>query len=110
MRARAMKIALILLALLVGAAFAAGRDDHPCTGGDNECTGCTCESGSDGCTCDETACEDRTGKTGCDDCASDSVTRAGETSAPIGDDSGAEGCQGCPGHGCNQEGAGGSPQ
>ncbi|MFO7627809.1 MAG: hypothetical protein R6V62_11170 [Candidatus Fermentibacteraceae bacterium] len=80
MKTRALKVTLLVLALLAGAAFAVGHDDHPCTGDGHDGTECTCESE-------------------CEDCTCDSLSRAEETSAPI-DDIEEAGCRGCPGHGC----------
>jgi hypothetical protein len=85
MRSRTLKVTLIVIALLVGAAFASGHDDHPCTGEDHECT-----DSESGCTCDPK----------CEDCTCDSLSRAEETSAPI-EDARDHGCRGCSGHGCH---------
>ncbi len=85
MKTRTMMIALIVLALLAGAAFAVGIDDRPGTGEDHECT---CAAG-----------EVSTCESPCEDCTCDSLSRAKETSAPI-DEVEETGCQGCPGHGC----------
>lgn len=81
MRAGTIRTAFVVLALLVGAAFAAGHDDQPCTCGDHECTECTCGSDSLECACD-------------------SIDGTGETPAPV-EDTVEGGCQGCPGHGCH---------
>ncbi|GEM_PF-4861882 len=88
MKSRAIKVTVILLVLLAGAAFAVGHDDHPCTSDDHECADCTCEPG------EESTCESP-----CEDCTCDSLSRAEKTSAPI-DEVDETGCQGCPGHGC----------
>lgn len=95
MKTRALKVTLIVLVLLAGAAFAVGHDDHPCTGEDQVCTDsvCTCESGGN-CSGEECDCD-----TKCDDCTCDSLSRAEETSAPI-EEIEEPGCQGCPGNGC----------
>lgn len=102
MRSRKLKVTLIVLALLVGAAFASGHDDHPCTGDDCECTECTCEPG-DECTCGS-VCDCATDacdcETECENCSCDSPSRAEETSAPVGDALD-HGCRGCSGHGCH---------
>lgn len=85
MKTRALKVTLIVLALLAGAAFAVGLDDRPGTGEDHECM---CAAG------EESTCESP-----CEDCTCDSLSRAEETSAPIVDNEDA-GCGGCPGSGC----------
>lgn len=81
MRAGTIRTAFVVLALLVGAAFAVGHDDQPCTCGDHGCTECTCGSDSMECTCD-------------------SIDGTCDTPAPV-EDTVEGGCQGCPGHGCH---------
>jgi hypothetical protein len=102
MNTRTLKVTLIVLALLAGAAFAVGHEDHPCTGDDCECTECTCEPGEE-CTC-ESGCECTTDgcdcETECEDCTCDSHSTTEETSARV-EDLEETGCQGCHGHGCH---------
>ena len=80
MKKRALKITLIVLALLAGAAFATGHGDDPCTGDDHDCAG----------------------ESQCEDCTCDSLSKTEATSAPIDEieDIEEEGCRGCPGGGC----------
>ena len=97
MRAGTIRTAFVVLALLVGAAFAVGHDDQPCTCGDHGCTECTCGSDSMECTCETVSCT-----CGSDsmECTCDSIDGTCDTPAPV-EDTVEGGCQGCPGHGCH---------